>query len=159
MEEGSWVRPALPLSLFLTLSVCTTQRLSSRKSDPQHGGWTSSTLTPKEFLRNGSLTSNWEISSSRTLQRQVPGKRTFKKKKSPTQSDQPESLVFKKEKRKKKTKKIKSHCFSLAKAFASIPLSRGKPQETLLLLMGGSGAGGGRGVGRGDSRLVGRRRF
>lgn len=81
MEEGSWVRPALPLSLFLTLSVCTTQRLSSRKSDPQHGGWTSSTLTPKEFLRNGSSTSNWEISSSRTLQRQVPGKRTLKKKK------------------------------------------------------------------------------
>ena len=79
--------PPIPPSVCLSLSLSLP--LSLVHAEPEqpavshkHGGWTSSTHTPEEFLRNGSLTSDCEIFSSRTLQRQVPGKWTKTRKNS-----------------------------------------------------------------------------
>ncbi|XP_054299549.1 transmembrane protein 233 isoform X1 [Pongo pygmaeus] len=65
--------PAYPINIVaLVFSIMCLR--NQRSAGCERGGWTSSTHTPKEFLRNGSLTSDCEIFSSRTLQRQVPGK-------------------------------------------------------------------------------------
>lgn len=82
LQEGRlWAEKAWSccLSLFLTLSVCTTQSLSSQQSATRKEDWPHRHTPPKEFLRNGSLTSDCEIFPSWTLQRQVPGKWTTKK--------------------------------------------------------------------------------
>lgn len=75
---GEWKslgQEAQACACSLSLTVCLSHTAPERPAvHRKHGGQTSWPHTPQEFLRNGPLTSDCEISSSRTLQRQVPGK-------------------------------------------------------------------------------------